>query len=70
MRQDMTTATAVTPSLIVRVYLVISGFFTLAASVIWGVNTLFLLDAGMDIFQSSWSTRRGRLCEEPRGCSG
>jgi MFS family permease len=30
---------------------VISGLFTLAASVIWGVNTLFLLDAGLDIFE-------------------
>ena len=29
----------------------LSGLFTLAASVIWGVNTLFLLDAGLDIFQ-------------------
>jgi MFS family permease len=35
---------------VVRTYLVISGLFTLAASVIWGVNTLFLLDAGLDIF--------------------
>jgi MFS family permease len=35
---------------VVRTYLAISGLFTLAASVIWGVNTLFLLDAGLDIF--------------------
>lgn len=34
-----------------RVYLVTGGLFTLAASLIWGVNTLFLLDAGLDIFQ-------------------
>ena len=34
-----------------RSYLVISGLFTLSASVIWGVNTLFLLDAGLDIFE-------------------
>jgi MFS family permease len=40
-----------TPASIVRAYLTISGLFTLAASVIWGVNTLFLLDAGLDIFQ-------------------
>jgi Major Facilitator Superfamily len=40
-----------TPASIVRAYLAISGLFTLAASVIWGVNTLFLLDAGLDIFQ-------------------
>jgi MFS family permease len=36
---------------IVRNYFVISGFYTLSASLIWGVNTLFLLDAGLDIFQ-------------------
>jgi MFS family permease len=36
---------------IVRAYLAISGLFTLSASVIWGVNTLFLLDAGLDIFE-------------------
>src|SRR6478735_5801065 len=36
---------------VVRHYLVISGLFTLSASVIWGVNTLFLLDAGLDILQ-------------------
>jgi MFS family permease len=38
------------PGSVVRTYLAISGLFTLAASVIWGVNTLFLLDAGLDIF--------------------
>jgi len=36
---------------IVRVYYMISGLYTLSASLIWGVNTLFLLDAGLDIFQ-------------------
>jgi MFS family permease len=41
----------VTPARVVRAYLVISGLFTLSASVIWGVNTLFLLDSGLDIFQ-------------------
>ncbi len=35
---------------IVRVYLATTALFTLAASVIWGVNTLFLLAAGLDIF--------------------
>lgn len=34
---------------VVRSYLVISGLFTLGASVIWGVYTLFLLDSGLDI---------------------
>jgi MFS family permease len=27
------------------------GIYTLSASLIWGVNTLFLLDAGLDIFE-------------------
>jgi MFS family permease len=39
------------PARVVRAYLAISGLFTLSASVIWGVNTLFLLDAGLDIFE-------------------
>jgi MFS family permease len=42
---------ASTPARVVRAYLAISGLFTLSASVIWGVNTLFLLDAGLDIFE-------------------
>lgn len=42
---------AQTPKSIIRVYLVSSGLFTLATSLIWGVNTLFLLDAGLDIFE-------------------
>jgi MFS family permease len=46
-----TTARAMTPGSIVRAYLAIAGLFTLSASVIWGVNTLFLLDAGLDIFE-------------------
>src|SRR5215218_9219506 len=53
-RMDQDTATTArvgTPAPIVRTYLVISGLFTLSASVIWGVNTLFLLDAGLDIFE-------------------
>jgi MFS family permease len=39
------------PAQVIRAYLAISGLFTLSASVIWGVNTLFLLDAGLDIFE-------------------
>jgi MFS family permease len=50
-QDSTTTATAMTPASVVRTYLAISGLFTLAASVIWGVNTLFLLDAGLDIFE-------------------
>ncbi len=40
-----------TPERVVRSYLAIAGLYTLSASVIWGVNTLFLLDAGLDIFE-------------------
>lgn len=32
-------------------YYVIAGLFTLSAALIWGVNTLFLLDTGLDIFE-------------------
>ncbi|MCI0712107.1 MAG: MFS transporter [Chloroflexi bacterium] len=35
---------------IIRSYMVIASIYTLSASLIWGVNTLFLLDAGLDIF--------------------
>jgi len=37
---------------VVRTYLAISGLYTLSASLIWSVNTLFLLDAGLDIFET------------------
>src|SRR5574341_1166566 len=36
---------------IIRTYLLITGLFNLAASLIWGVDTLFKLQAGLDIFQ-------------------
>jgi MFS family permease len=36
---------------VIRSYLLIAGLYTLAASLIWGVNTLFLLDAGLDILE-------------------
>ncbi len=39
------------PERVIRTYLVISGLFTLSASLIWGINTLFLLDAGLTIFE-------------------
>jgi MFS family permease len=41
----------VDPKKVIRAYLLITGLFTLSASVIWGVNTLFLLDAGLNIFE-------------------
>jgi MFS family permease len=37
---------------VIRTYLVLAGFTTLAASLIWGINTLFLLDAGLDNTQA------------------
>src|SRR5918996_182479 len=36
------------PRTVQRVYLVLLLFNTLAASFIWGINTLFLLDAGLN----------------------
>lgn len=35
---------------VIRSYMIIASLYTLSASVIWGVNTLFLLNAGLDIF--------------------
>ena len=34
---------------VILTYRAMAGLYTLAASLIWGVNTLFLLDAGLDI---------------------
>ena len=39
------------PNRVIRSYLVLTGLFTLSASLIWGINTLFLLDAGLTIFE-------------------
>lgn len=39
-----------TPKQVIRTYMVIASLYTLSASLIWGINTLFLLDAGLDIF--------------------
>jgi MFS family permease len=36
-------------ALLIRRYYTYAGIYTLAASVIWGINTLFLLDAGLSI---------------------
>src|SRR5262249_51191330 len=35
---------------IIRTYLTLTGLFNSALALIWGVNTLFLLKAGLDIF--------------------
>jgi len=39
------------PQRVIRSYLVINGLFTLSASLIWGINTLFLLHADLSIFE-------------------
>ena len=41
-----------TPESVQRTYLTLTLFTTLAASFIWGINTLFLLDAGLDNTQA------------------
>ncbi len=41
----------ITASRVLASYFTIAGLYTLAASLIWGVNTLFLLNAGLDIFE-------------------
>lgn len=41
-----------TPRQIQRIYLVLVAGNTLAASIIWGINTLFLLDAGLNNFEA------------------
>ena len=43
--------TPMTPETIRRRYYLLSGANTLAASLIWGVNTLFLMDAGLSLSQ-------------------
>ncbi|MCZ6877086.1 MAG: MFS transporter [Acidobacteria bacterium] len=40
-----------TPQQVIRNYRAIAGLYTLSASLIWGVNTLFLLEAGLDILE-------------------
>jgi MFS family permease len=40
-----------TPERVIRTYLTINALFTVSASLIWGINTLFLLDAGLTIFE-------------------
>lgn len=39
------------PRTIIRTYIATQALFTLSTSIIWGVNTLFLLNAGLTIFQ-------------------
>jgi len=56
---------------LVRRYYVYAGLYTLASSVIWGVNTLFLLDAGLSVSEvfianAAWSAGT-TLFEIPTG---
>ena len=37
------------PQKIIRSFLTLNGIYTLSASLIWGVNTLFLLGTGLTI---------------------
>lgn len=41
-----------TSSGVIKTYLTLATFNTLAASLIWGINTLFLLDAGLSIVEA------------------
>ena len=45
----MTSTTQPSARSVLRSYYALAGLYTLAASVIWGVNTLFMLDAGLSI---------------------
>jgi MFS family permease len=40
-----------TPRTIIARYYLVSGLYMLSAALIWGVNTLFLLSAGLEIFE-------------------
>jgi len=46
------TSTSPTSALILRTYVTLTLFSTFASSFIWGINTLFLLDAGLTITQA------------------
>ncbi|HEX9705013.1 MAG TPA: MFS transporter [Gemmatimonadales bacterium] len=39
------------PAAIIRIYLAITGLFSLAMSLIWGIDTLFKMRAGLDILE-------------------
>ena len=41
-----------TPRQIIHTYLGIAGLYTLSVSLSWGINTLFLLDAGLDLLET------------------
>lgn len=51
-RMTDTKATQVTPRQILGTYLTLTLFSTFSSSFIWGINTLFLLDAGLSVTQA------------------
>ena len=51
-RRELTTPRPAQSSRIQRIYLLLQLLHTLAASLIWGINTLFLLDAGLSNAQA------------------
>src|SRR5512132_4686725 len=50
--QDNLPKPAQTPRMVQRTYFVLLLGNTLAASLIWGINTIFLLDAGLSNFEA------------------
>lgn len=48
----MVPPTGLTSRHVARTYYVIAGVHTLSASLIWGVNTMFLLGAGLSLMQA------------------
>ncbi|HYG83671.1 MAG TPA: MFS transporter [Verrucomicrobiae bacterium] len=62
---------APTPQSIQRTYLTLLLFNTLAASLVWGINTIFLLDAGLSNFEAfaanAFFTAGMMLFEVPTG---
>ena len=48
----MSPRTATSPRQVERTYYLIAGVYTLSASLIWGINTLFLLHAGLSLMQA------------------
>jgi MFS family permease len=41
----------ITSKQVISTYYSITALYTLSVSIIWGINTLFLMDSGLDIFQ-------------------
>ena len=60
-----------TPERVIRTYYTIAGLYTLSAALIWGVNTLFLLGAGLNILEvfmaNAAFTAGGVVFEIPTG---